>query len=126
MLRVVIGVIAGYALWTAIWLGGNQVLFAGAAEVVKRGEPYRAAGPLTGILALSVVCSLVAGLVTAVIARKRAPRAVLIMAGLLLVTGVAVQAGVWALMPIWYHLLFLALLIPVAVFGGRLAGRPTS
>ena len=48
---------------------------------------------------------------------------VIAMALLLLLTGVGVQLGVWPLMPVWYHLLFLALIVPVAVFGGRLA-RP--
>jgi hypothetical protein len=41
------------------------------------------------------------------------------MASLLLLTGIFVQASVWTLMPIWYHVPFLALLVPIAVIGGR-------
>ena len=41
----------------------------------------------------------------------------------MLVTGIAVQAGVWALMPVWYHLVFLALLVPVCLVGARLVGH---
>ncbi len=38
-------------------------------------------------------------------------------------TGIAVQAGVWNLMPVWYQVAFLALLVPVSAVGGRLVRR---
>ena len=41
----------------------------------------------------------------------------------LLAVGIAVQAGYWDVLPIWYHLIFLALLLPMAALGGRLAVR---
>ncbi len=34
-----------------------------------------------------------------------------------------VDAGAWNLMPVWYHLTFLTLIVPVVVIGGRLAGK---
>ena len=120
--RVIVAVIAGYAVWTALWLGGNAVLFAEAAAVIGDGEAYTAAGPLAGVIVLSVACSLAAGLTAAAMARVKARGAVLSMAALLLLTGIGVQAGVWSFMPVWYHLIFLALIVPVAVLGGRFAG----
>jgi hypothetical protein len=124
MIRTSLAAIAGYALWTALWLGGNAAFFSDAAEVVGQGQPYTAAGPLVGVIVLSLVCSLAAGLIAAAIARPRARAAVLAMAVLLLVTGIAIQAGVWELMPAWYHVTFLALIVPAAIVGGRLAPRP--
>ena len=50
----------------------------------------------------------------------RAMRAVWILAFVQLAIGIAVEASYWELMPVWYHLLFLALLIPATVYGGRL------
>ena len=44
---------------------------------------------------------------------------------LLLATGIAVQAGVWSLMPAWYHLTFLVLLAPMVLTGGKLAASRT-
>lgn len=117
MLKAIIAVIAGYAVWTVIWLGGNAVLFTDAAEVVAAGQPYTAAGPLLGAVVLSVVCSLAAGYVCAFLARGRP---LMILAVLLLLTGIGVQAGVWSLMPLWYHLVFLGLVVPVTMAGGRL------
>ena len=46
-------------------------------------------------------------------------RHVWILAALLLVTGIPVQLGSWALLPVWYHLAFLIALVPMTVLGGR-------
>jgi hypothetical protein len=123
MKRAVAGVIVGYLLWTALWLGGNALWFGAAGEIVKAGRPYAAVGPLLWLIVLSVVCSLAAGIAAALISRARARGAVLVMAVLLLGTGVAVQVGIGSLMPVWYHLAFLALIVPMAVLGARLGRR---
>jgi hypothetical protein len=126
MMRAVLAVIVGYLVWTALWLGGNAAFFGAAAEVVSAGVPYTAVGPLAGLIALSVVCSIAAGLAAAAIAKQRTRAVVLVMAALLLLTGVVVQIGVWTLMPAWYHLTFLALIVPASLLGGRLIGRARS
>jgi len=123
MMRAFLAVIAGYLVWTALWLGGNAAFFGAAAKVVEAGVPYTAAGPLAGLLALSVVCSIAAGLTAAAIAKQRARAVVLVMAALLLLTGILVQIGVWPFMPVWYHLTFLALIVPASILGGRLIKR---
>ena len=123
MMRAALAVIVGYLVWTALWLGGNAAFFGAADAAVGAGVPYTAAGPLAGVIALSLVCSIAAGLTAAAIARQRARAVVLVMAALLLLTGVVVQIGVWTLMPVWYHLTFLALIVPASILGGRLIGR---
>ena len=119
MIRAILGVLAGYAAWTALWLGGNALFFGEASRVIGEGRAYTVAVPLLGVIVLSIVCSIVAGVTTAKIAAARAGGAVVVMAGLLLLTGIAVQFGVWALMPVWYHLVFLVLIVPVVLIGGR-------
>lgn len=121
MLRAVMGVIAGYVTWSVVWFVGNRLLFAEAAEVVGAGERYTRTGPLLGVLALSVVCSLAAGAVAAKISQSKGWGTVAVMAVLLLITGIVVQASVWSLMPVWYHVLFLALIIPICQVGSWLA-----
>ena len=123
MQKVVLGVIVGYVVWTALWLGGNTLFFSEAAKVVSAGETFSAAGPLAGLIALSIVCSLAAGVSAAALARARHRVAVLVMAGLLLATGVYVQLGIGSLMPVWYHLTFLALIVPVCIVGGAMITR---
>jgi len=62
-----LAVIAGYLVWTALWLGGNAAFFGAAGEAVGAGVPDTAAGPLAGTIALSVVCSVAAGLTAAAV-----------------------------------------------------------
>jgi len=123
MVRAIVGVIVGYSIWTAMWLGGNQLLFADAAKSVEAGLPYEVVGALIGVIGLSVACSLVAGVVSAGIAGAKGKQAGLVTAILLLLTGIGVQMSVWSLMPAWYHLLFLALIVPVVHLGATLVQR---
>ena len=103
------------------------LLFGAAGQEVGEGRPFTSVGTLLGVLVLSVVCSFSAGASTAVIAMARAGRAVLVMALLLLISGIAVQASVWSLMPVWYHLTFLALIVPISLVGGRcMPGRSSA
>ena len=45
----------------------------------------------------------------------------LIDAGIiLLLVGIAVQIHLWKVYPIWFHLIFWALLIPMTILGGRM------
>ena len=121
MIRTLLAILAGYAVWTVIWLGGNAALFGEAAEVIERGDRYTEAIPLLGAIALSIVCSLAAGFVAAKVDRLTPERAVVGLGVALLATGIWVQYGVWAQMPIWYHIVFLALLIPATAQGRRMA-----
>jgi hypothetical protein len=34
-----------------------------------------------------------------------------------------VQASAWSALPLWYHLPFLALLVPACLLGGRMTAR---
>jgi hypothetical protein len=122
--RSILGVIVGYAVWTVIWLGGNAIFFGSILARVANGESFTALGPLLGVIALSVACSVAAGVSAAFVAKERASVAVLVTAVLLLLTGIAVQSGMWRLLPLWYHATFLALIVPVCMMGGRLRGQP--
>ncbi|MCB9844644.1 MAG: hypothetical protein H6811_01465 [Phycisphaeraceae bacterium] len=122
MKRAIIAVVVGYGVWTLLWLGGNAVLFAEAAEAVGAGVRYDAPGPLAGVLALSLVGSIVGGGLAGWIARGRSRGVGLVLGALLLLTGIGVQMGVWSLMPTWYHLVFLGLLLPVTFLAARLGG----
>lgn len=123
MVRTAAGVIVGYLLWTLLWLGGNALFFGAATDSVAAGRPYTATGGLIGLLLLSIVCSIAAGVTTTIISKRQLRTAALALAVLLLATGIAVQSGVWALMPLWYHLTFLALIIPVTLLAAGLVRR---
>lgn len=114
MLRIIAGVLIGYAVWTVIWIGVHSTLFHAAGQAAARGEPITETGPLLRMLVLSVVCSLGAALVCGMISR-RSELAAAVLAALLLLTGLGVQIAVWKLFPIWYHLIFLPI-VPVVTY----------
>lgn len=116
-----LAVLAGLALWTVLWLGGNQGLMTLVPDLAS-GEAINATGVLAFLIVYSVVLSVLSGMVTA----KLAPRSPVghagALAAVLLVIGVAVQLSAWALFPLWYHIVFLGLIVPATLFGGRRVG----
>ncbi|MEK6702815.1 MAG: hypothetical protein AABZ53_11165 [Planctomycetota bacterium] len=121
MVRAIVGVVAGYVVWSVLWVGAGMVLFTEAAAKMGRGEMYADVGPLAVAIGLSVVCSLVAGFTCAkIVPGKPGLGAAAALSASLLATGILVQSGVWNLEPLWYHLTFLALLVPMTLVGARL------
>jgi hypothetical protein len=121
-MKSVIAVVAGLALWTVLWLGGNQGLIAMKPEVAS-GVPITG----TGVLAFLIVFSGVLSVLSGMLAGKLAPRSPVAHAGalaaVLFAIGVAVQASAWALFPVWYHVVFLGLIVPATLYGGTMAAR---
>ena len=68
---------------------------------------------------LSVIFSVASGYIAAVLAKENS-RAPMILGIILLLVGIGVQASVWSLLPVWYHLIFLILLVPATIFGGKM------
>jgi hypothetical protein len=79
------------------------------------------ADPLINIINLvrSFFTSIVAGYICALVAGEYG-RSTMILGVILLAVGIVVQYFGWNLAPIWYHLIFLLMLIPVTILGGRL------
>jgi uncharacterized membrane protein YfhO len=131
MLRIILGVIAGFIAWSIIWLGSDQVLISSSpAWYGNHQYAFQAAmnnqtpfTPDSTILLLhllrAAIISIMAGFLAAVIARENR-RSPLILGLLLLGFGVVVQVVAWNYAPLWYHVIFLAMLIPFTVLGGRI------
>jgi hypothetical protein len=120
MFRSIIAVIISYVLWSVLWVAYNPLLK--ALGVLPTGDttPITDAIPLAALLLGSFVFSLVAGYVVAVLKKSVSIIPVAALGVLLLATGIFVELQYWQLMPVWYHLLFLAALIPLCFFGSRL------
>ena len=131
MVRIVLGVIAGFFSWLIVWFGSEKILSAiwpegfGAHQrafeaAVKNGGPFTAATSLllTHIVLGSIV-SVMSGFLAALVAGGN-PRAPLVLGFLLLALGVVKVVMSWAYVPIWYQVIFTALLIPMTIMGGKL------
>ena len=113
--------LAGFVLWTILWLGSNAATVAAVPEAFADDGSTSSAGILVLFLVLSAVFSVASGWLAVRLTKGATGQPATILGVLLLLVGIGVQAGYWSVMPIWYHLIFLALLFPAAVFGGRLA-----
>ena len=120
MLRIILGVIVGFVVWTIIWLGGGVLN--------KMIEPNNVPNPdLSNIttyyllikIMLSIFSSIVAGFL-AVLVSKEFKLTTWILGSILLLIGILVESSIWNYVPLWYHISFLILLIPMTIFGGKL------
>lgn len=120
MIRNIFAVLAGSAAWTVLWLGMNAALRSASLLPADATKRIDAAPPLLIMLVGSVVFSVVAGYTTAAVATGASYTPVLVLCALQLATGIFFQAQAWQLMPLWYHVPFLLLLIPATLLGGWL------
>jgi hypothetical protein len=130
MLRIVLGVVGGFFSWAIVWFGSEKILSAiwpafgvhqrAFEEALKNGGQFTADTTmlLTHIVIGSIV-SVLAGVLAALIAGENA-RAPLFLGFLLLALGILKAVMSWQYVPIWYHVIFTALLIPMAIIGGKL------
>ncbi len=134
MLRIVLGVVAGFVVWSIVWVGMDALLSAISpgwfgrvlAEfqiAVEQNQPFMTPNSVSVYLIFqSVLCSFLAGFTAAAIAKENR-KSTIALGVLLLVTGILVEAAYWNYFPVWYHILFLLLLIPATILGGRLRGK---
>ena len=130
MLRIVLGVIGGFFAWVIVWIGSEKILSAiwpafgvhqkAFEEAIKNGGQFTA--DTTMLLTHIVVGSILAvmsGSLAALIAgeNKRAP---LVLGFLLVAFGLLKVVLSWPYVPIWYHVIFTALLLPMTIMGGKL------
>jgi hypothetical protein len=130
MLRIVAGIVAGFFAWMILWFGGEQIIAsvwprfdahqAAFQSAIENGGPFIADSTilLVHILLASIV-SAISGFLAALIAgeNKRSP---LILGCLLLAMGLLKASMTWALVPLWYHVIFTAILLPMTMIGGKL------
>ena len=136
MVRIVLGVIAGFFAWSIMWVGSEKFFSAiwpewfGAHQLaftaaIKNGGLFTADSTilLMHIFVGSIV-SVMCGFLAALIARenKRAP---LILGLLLLAFGLLKVVMSWPYVPIWYHVIFTALLFPITMMGGQRVSGPS-
>jgi hypothetical protein len=131
MVRLILGVIAGFFAWAIAWFGSEKILSAiwpeeyGAHQLafqsaIENGGQFTADTTLLLIhIVLGTIVSLMAGFLAALIAgeNRRAP---LVLGCLLVAFGLLKAVLSWPYVPIWYHIIFTALLMPMTIMGGKL------
>lgn len=121
--RTVLAVLAGAAVWAVLWIAGTTGLAAMFPEQTRPDEPLTNVGIMIALILYSVILSVLAGWSAGRLSADAAVRNATILAVIQLALGISFQASAWDLFPVWYHLVFLALIVPATVYGGRLAVR---
>lgn len=130
MLRLILGIIVGFVVWSILWVGSDAVFMAVSDwygkhhtefdAAVTNNQPFAVDSTVLIIgLVRSVIFSVIAGFVTAAIAHENT-LSTLGLGVLLLAFGIFVQSVYWNYVPLWYHIPFLLLLIPMTFVGGKL------
>lgn len=130
MVRIILGIIVGYAVWSVLWIGTDEVFSAVSADWAKKSTDFRAAVenniPYTAdsmilivLLVKSAIITIISGFLAALIARENT-KSTVVLGLLLFVSGIFVQFMHWNYMPLWYHIPFLLMLIPLTILGGKL------
>ncbi len=130
MVRIVLGVIAGFLAWMIVWVGGEKILSAiwpafgvhqaAFQTAIETGGRFTADSTMLLVhVVLGSIVSVIAGFLAALVAgeNKRAP---MVLGFLLLAMGVLKLVMSWPYAPIWYHVVFTAILLPMAMVGGKL------
>ena len=134
MLRIVLGVIAGFIAWLIVWVASEKIISAvwpafgvhqkAFEEAIKNGGEFAANSTmlLTHIVIGSIVSIMVGALATLIAGKDT--YAPLIVGCLLLAMGIAKAVMSWQLIPTWYHVIFTVILLPMAILGGKLISTP--
>jgi hypothetical protein len=119
-MRSVLAISVGFVVWSVIWLGSYPIASSVSPESFRGDSPMQTTGIAIVFIFVSIICSGAAGCATAKLSKTSSARNVMILAAILLAVGLFVEVSNWALSPVWYHLLFLVLLIPTTIAGGKL------
>ena len=131
--RMILGVVAGFIAWLIVWVGIEKILSAiwpafgvhqkAFEAAIKDGGEFTAdTSALLTHIVMGAIVSVISGALAALIAGENS-RAPLFVGILLLAMGVMKAVMSWQYVPIWYHLIFTAILLPMAFVGGKLIGN---
>ena len=124
MARGIAGVVVGLVAWILVATVLNLLLRIAWPGYADAESPMTfTLAMLAARLLLGAISSICAGLVLAWIA-KRAGRAAVVLGVVLTAMFIPVHYRLWDRFPIWYHLVFLASLMPLALLGARLMRQP--
>lgn len=118
---MILAIIVGFVVWFAVFAGLEPIMKTIAPNLtVDQGATYTDSVPiLLAYLLRSMVASILAGFVAAVIAKDNV-KTPLILGVVFLLIALPIHISGWSTLPVWYHLSLLGLLIPMTVLGGNL------
>lgn len=136
MVRIIIGAIVGFIVWTiflfisdAVWMMLSPDFYgtqqAALQEAVMNKTPFTMVTAIMVIAGIrSAIFTVITGFITATISKENF-KSPLLLGIFLLAFGSFVHSMIINNVPVWYHILILAPLIPLAILGGKLKSQKT-
>lgn len=129
-MRIALGVIVGFIVWSIVWVGGDQTLrglwpdfnshMLAAERAMFNNESFAGNTTFEIVnLVRSFITSILAGYMAALVAGEYG-KTTMILGVLLIIVGIAFQYMAWNLAPVWYHAIFVLALLPFTMLGGKL------
>jgi len=130
MVRIILGAVAGFIVWTILlllsdqiwialspdWYGRHQTDFQAAVE---NRTPFTADSTVMIVAVIrSAIFTVITGFMAASISRENF-KSPLLLGIFLLAFGSFIHSMIFNNVPVWYHLLILLPLIPLALLGGK-------
>jgi len=118
--RSILAVVAGVVLWSVLWVSFNMGMQAAFPAIIDPTRYLDHVPVLITYIVVSFILSVAAGWVTALVAGRKPVQHALALGVVQLMLGIGFEASYWSLLPVWYHVVFLALLVPGNLLGGRI------
>ncbi len=130
MMRIILGAIIGFFVWTIFLIGSDQIWMALSPEWYARHQnelqaavntktPFMADSTILIIAVLrSAIFSVITGFIAALISKENF-KSPLLLGILLLAFGGFIHSMILDNVPFWYHILILLPLIPLTILGGK-------
>lgn len=121
--RSILAILAGFVLIFALATGTNMLLAAVAPETFHASGIVTGTGALVVSLVYVAVYAIAGCFLTGMLAPSHPTRHALILGALGLAFNLMAAVATWDQVPSWYNLAGVALTMPYAWIGGRLAER---
>ncbi|MEK7724275.1 MAG: hypothetical protein AAB336_08020 [Acidobacteriota bacterium] len=131
MLRIIVGAVIGFIVWTILLIGSDQIWLALSPDwygkhqaefqaAVTNKTPFTA-DTMVMIISIfrSAIFTVITGFVSAMIAKENF-KSPFLLGIFLLAFGCFIHSMILNNVPIWYHFGILLPLIPLAILGGKL------
>ena len=131
MVKIILGVIVGFIVWSIVWVGSDALMANLSPDWWGRHSEKLQAAFGDGstpehdnmislvMLIRSILTSIIAGYMAALVAGEYR-RSTMALGIILVLVGITVEGLTWRMAPAWYHIVFILLLYPMTVLGGRL------
>lgn len=131
MLKIVLGVVVGFIVWSIVWVGSDALManiypdwWRRHSEAIQEAYTNGSIPPHDNMFSLvmlirSIITSIIAGYMAALVAGEYR-RSTMTLGLVLVLVGLVVEGLTWPMAPAWYHIVFVLLLYPMTVLGGRL------